>query len=217
MCTLRAPSTYTARTLHVHCMHTACTRRHIHGTHIACTHTAYHTSLQPRHMHALPWQLLHVMNATLLWARHVSIDFTLGRAWGDVDCFALHPRCATRARCTAADVLRRPWQPEGLEQRDGVKVWPALATYAGPRGAHPMRSSCSDNWFLCHGSRSRMCREAEAAAPPLDRAAPRALFAACAEHACEDRPRLKAGGAWCAAGGLLSPSSSAVLTLVEYL
>ena len=201
-----APCVYTARALHVHGMHTACAR-YTHGTLTACTlQTTLPCSCCT--CTCMPLQLLHVMNATLLWTRHNNIDFSLGRRWGDVDCFALRPRCAMRARCTAADLLRRPWQPQGLEQRDGASEWPPPATYAGPRGAHPMRSSCSDNWFQCAGSHSRMCQEADAAAAPLDRAAPRALFVACAERACEERSRLKAGGARCAGG-------RAVLTLVH--
>lgn len=166
-----------------------------------------HTTLPFIFCTCMSLQLLHVMNASLLWTRHISIDFTLGRAWGEVDCFALRPRCATRERCTAADLLRRPWQPPGLEQRDGASEWPPPARYAGPRGAHPMRSSCSDNWFQCHGSQSRMCQEAEAAAAPLDRAAPRSLFVACAERACEERPHLKAGGGRCARGRAALTSS----------
>ena len=188
----------------------ACARHvHVHGTHTWICIPHYPSSSA----HYMPLQLLHVMKASLLWTRHMNIDFTLGRGWGDVDCFALRPRCATRERCTSADLLRRPWQPPGLEQRDGASEWPPPATYAGPRGAHPMRSSCSDNWFQCHGSHSRMCQEAEAAAAPLDRAAPRALFVACAERACEERPHLKAGGVRCARGRAALTSSYLVVYL----
>ena len=56
-------------------------------------------------------------------------------------------------------------------------MFPTPATFRGPS---PLQRACADGLFFCNAV-SRMCREGDAAAEPLDRTAARSLFAACAD------------------------------------
>ena len=129
-------------------------------------------------------QLLWSMNATLRHTGNIGVDFHLGRAWNEFDCLALRPACSRRV-CGAHDLLPTPW----LQRQQRALPWPpSNSSSLPPRASLPnpkseMAGSCEDHYFLCKRG-SRRCVSAEAASPPADQAARRALFLGCAESLC---------------------------------
>ena len=115
------------------------------------------------------------MNATLRFVGTAPIDFNLGRMWQRSHCHAFDPACVGRERCGLDDALRRPWQKWPIPA--ATVMFPTPATFRGPS---PLQRACADGLFFCNAV-SRMCREGDAAAEPLDRTAARSLFVACAD------------------------------------
>ena len=95
--------------------------------------------------------------------------------WQRSHCHAFDPACVARERCGLDDALRRPWQKWPLPA--ATVMFPTPVTFRGPS---PLQRACADGLFFCNAV-SRMCREGEAAAEPLDRTAARSLFVACAD------------------------------------
>ena len=138
------------------------------------------------------------MNATLEHVGNIGVDFLLGRAWREFDCLALRPACAGGV-CAADDLTSHgmPWHTAAarwpLDAPPSNASFPRPITLPDPRSQ--MAKSCEQRYFLCRKG-SKMCSEAEAALPPMDRTLRMMLFLGCAERLCappEEPTRRPAG------------------------
>lgn len=85
----------------------------------------------------------------------------------------------TPVRCTAADVVPRPWQRARARRTPPARPAPTFRY-----GAAETRASCSEGYFMCR-KKSAMCVEERQLEEPMDRGDVRDAWVACTNGLCE--------------------------------